>query len=229
MRELVASGVEATMQDADPMPAEWFREPTAEELPPGSGGVHYANGRVYGWVAQVGDPTRATRKKLTIEKLAREGLDFSHFLRAKFELDDGSSIRVGAMTMNVGTTATAPSVTMRSASSTTAAPWARSSRRHERGRTVVRRRGSAWLSDWDKRVFLSCQPSYHLRARRGGGWELRAVLDVPVPGHSSPLVAAVIERSNLALAASAAGAALAERTWPRVVRDTVRTLSGQPG
>lgn len=53
-----------------------------------------------------------------------------------------------------------------------------------------------------------CQPSYHLRQARDGSWQLRAVLTVPVPGHSTPLLAAlhaVAERSNLALAASAAG------------------------
>ncbi|MFI7414047.1 hypothetical protein ACIBU0_35915 [Streptomyces sp. NPDC049627] len=38
-----------------------------------------------------------------------------------------------------------------------------------------------------------------------GRWQLRAVLSVPVPGHSSPLTAAaVIDRSNLALTAAAA-------------------------
>jgi hypothetical protein len=37
-----------------------------------------------------------------------------------------------------------------------------------------------------------------------GRWQLRAVLSVPVPGHSSPLLAAAVERGNLALAASAA-------------------------
>ncbi|GAA2948266.1 phage minor head protein [Kitasatospora cinereorecta] len=211
MRELVASAWTA-MQDADPMPAEWFREPTAEELPPGSGGVHYANGRVYGWVAQVGEPHAGyPGKKLTIEKLAREGLDFSHFLRAKFELDDGSSIRVGAMTMNVGHNGDGAqcddAVCQFDNSGTVGAIVTVGM---NEGGLWFAGAGAPWLSDWDKRVFLSCQPSYHLRARRGGGWELRAVLDVPVPGHSSPLVAAVIERSNLALAASAAGAALAE-------------------
>jgi hypothetical protein len=37
-----------------------------------------------------------------------------------------------------------------------------------------------------------------------GNWQLRAVLSVPVPGHSSPLLAsAVVDRSNLALTAAA--------------------------
>jgi hypothetical protein len=44
-----------------------------------------------------------------------------------------------------------------------------------------------------------------MKAGPDGRWQLRAVLSVPVPGHSSPLLAtAVAERSNLALAASAA-------------------------
>lgn len=67
---------------------------------------------------------------------------------------------------------------------------------------------ASWLSEWDRAVFVACQPSYHLRQGNGGQWQLRAVLTVPVPGHSSPLLAAlpaVAERSNLALAASAAG------------------------
>ncbi|MDX2648440.1 hypothetical protein PV341_33685 [Streptomyces sp. PA03-1a] len=62
-----------------------------------------------------------------------------------------------------------------------------------------------WLSEWDRRVFQGCQPSYHMKKGGNGRWQLRAVLSVPVPGHSSPLVAtAVAERANLALAASAA-------------------------
>ena len=53
-----------------PMPAAWFREPTAEELPPGSGGVHYTDGRIFGWVAQAGEPHAGyPGRKLTIESL----------------------------------------------------------------------------------------------------------------------------------------------------------------
>jgi hypothetical protein len=43
------------MKDLPPMPAEWFAEPTVEELPPGGPGVNYANGRIFGWVAQAGE------------------------------------------------------------------------------------------------------------------------------------------------------------------------------
>ncbi|MFE0763697.1 phage minor head protein [Streptomyces smyrnaeus] len=213
MQELVASAWTA-MQDMPPMPAAWFREPTAEELPPGSGGVHYSAGRVWGWVAQAGVPHAGyPGKKITIDRLAREGLDFSHFLRAKFRLDDGSSIKVGAMTMNVGHDGDGAqcddAVCQFDNSGTVGAIVTVGL---NEGGLWFSGAGAPWLSDWDKTVFRTCQPSYHLRARQGGGWELRAVLDVPVPGHSSPLVAAVIERSNLALAASAAGAA----TFPDV-------------
>lgn len=100
LQDLVASAWTA-MQDTDPMPAAWFREPTAEELPPGSGGVHYSGGRVYGWVAQAGEPHAGMPgRNLTIDSLG--DIDTTHFLRAKFKLDDGSLIRAGAMTMNVG-------------------------------------------------------------------------------------------------------------------------------
>ncbi|WP_219515589.1 hypothetical protein [Nonomuraea ceibae] len=61
-----------------------------------------------------------------------------------------------------------------------------------------------WLSEWDRMVFAACQPSYHMWQERNGRWALRAVLSVPVPGHPSRLAAsAVVERSNLALTASA--------------------------
>ena len=207
----ILEGLEASawraMQDMPPMPAEWFKEPTAEELPPGSGGVYYKDGRVCGWVAQAGVPHAGyPGKKLTIEKLAREGLDFSHFLRTQFRLDDGSEVRVGAMTMNVGhhrDGAQCENAACQFDNSGTVGAIVTVGM--NAGGMWFSGAGAPWLSDWDKAVFRACQPSYHLRPRKGGGWELRAVLDVPVPGHSSPLVAAVIERSNLALAASAAG------------------------
>ena len=61
-----------------------------------------------------------------------------------------------------------------------------------------------WLSEWDRSVFMSTQPSYHLKKGPAGAWQLRAVLAVPVPGHSSPLLAsAVIGRAQLALTAAA--------------------------
>ncbi|MFB8027300.1 MULTISPECIES: hypothetical protein [unclassified Streptomyces] len=59
----------------------------------------------------------------------------------------------------------------------------------------------------------------------GARWQLRAVLSVPVPGHSSPLLAtAVAERSNLALAASAS----AVLTSPDAMPGHQTDVSGQP-
>ncbi|WP_439082072.1 phage minor head protein [Streptomyces sp. WL006] len=227
MKELVASAW-AAMQELPPMPAAWFREPTPEELPPNSGGVHYSGGRVYGWVAQRGVPHAAyPGRNLTIEKIAREGLDLSHFLRARFQLDDGSTVKVGAMTMNVGHDGDGAqcddAVCQFDNSGTVGAIVTVGM---SRGGLWFSGAGAPWLSTWDQTVFRTCQPSYHLRGKRGGGWELRAVLDVPVPGHSSPLVAAVIQRSNLALAASAAAAEDMEARL-RTLSARVSDVSGQ--
>ncbi|MEV5047360.1 phage minor head protein [Streptomyces griseoincarnatus] len=203
MGELVASAWTA-MQDADPMPAAWFAEPTEAELPPGSGGVHYSGGRIYGWVAQAGEPHAGyPGRNLTIESLGT--LDLSHFLRARFKLDDGTFVKAGAFTMNVP-------------HSRDGAECDTASCQFDDTRTVagvvtvgLNDRGlwfsgaaAPWLSQWDRTVFTACQPSYHMRQAPDGRWQLRAVLSVPVPGHSSPLLAAAVERSNLALAASAA-------------------------
>ncbi|MGJ3558863.1 hypothetical protein ACR6C2_07745 [Streptomyces sp. INA 01156] len=77
-----------------------------------------------------------------------------------------------------------------------------------------------------------------MRQGRDGRWQLRAVLTVPVPGHSSPLYAsmaafhAMVERSNLALAASAAGLLAAPDApsghRPDVRSNDVRTVSAGP-
>ncbi|MGW5925246.1 phage minor head protein [Streptomyces anulatus] len=202
LQTLVASAWTA-MQDLPPMPADWFREPTAEELPPGSGGVHYAGGRVYGWVAQAGVPHAGMPgRDLTIESLGE--LDFSHFLRAKFKLDDGTFVRAGAMTMGVGhhrdgaecETATCQFDNTRTVGAIVTVGM------NDGGLWFSGAR-APWLSEWDATTFAACQPSYHLRQAPGGKWELRAVLSVPVPGHSSQLIASVVERSNLALTAAA--------------------------
>ncbi|MEU4406202.1 phage minor head protein [Streptosporangium sp. NPDC023963] len=193
------------LQAMPPLPSAWFREPTAEELPPGSGGVHYADGRVYGWVAQAGVPHEAfPGRKLTVESLGE--LDLTTFLRARFQLDDGSTVRVGAMTMNAG-------------HHRDGAECETASCQFDDTRTVaavitvgMSKRGlwfsgaaAPWLSDWDRMVFQACQPSYHMRQNPNGQWSLRAVLSVPVPGHPSRLAAsAVVGRSNLALTAAAA-------------------------
>ncbi|MFD7573279.1 phage minor head protein [Streptomyces sp. NPDC055893] len=206
LTQLVASAWTA-MQDLPPMPAAWFREPTDEELPPGSGGVHYAAGRIFGWVAQAGEPHAGMPgRNLTIDSLGE--IDTTHFLRARFNLDDGSKVRAGAFTMNAGHHRDGAEC------ETVSCQW-------DDTRTVagivtvgMNSRGmwfsgaaAPWLAEWDRTVFTGCQPSYHMRQGSGGTWQLRAVLSVPVPGHSSPLLASVAERSNLALAASAANIA----------------------
>jgi 2'-5' RNA ligase len=193
----------AALKDAPKFPAEWFREPTAAELPPGGPGVNYANGRIFGWVAQAGEPHAGFAKKITIDTLGR--IDTSHFLRQRFTLDDGSIVKAGAYTMNAGhhrdgaeceTSACQFDDTRTVAGIVTVGM-------NERGMWFS---GAAapWLSEWDRSVFMATQPSYHMRKAPGGGWQLRAVLGVPVPGHSSPLLAsAVVDRSNLALTAAA--------------------------
>ncbi|MFC4060236.1 phage minor head protein [Planomonospora corallina] len=217
MDELEASAWQQ-FQDLPPLPASWFREPTPEELPPGSGGVHVRAGRVYGWVAQRGVPHEAyPGRRLTIESLGE--LDFSAFLRSRFQLDDGSVVRVGAMTMNAGHHRDGAEC------ETAACQW--DDTRTVAGIVTVGMSdgglwfsGAAapWLSQWDQMVFSACQPSYHVRQLPSGRWSLRAVLSVPVPGHPSELVAAsaVVDRSNMALAASTAGGFRAGRPagWP---------------
>ncbi|MEU8870448.1 ADP-ribosyltransferase [Streptomyces javensis] len=205
MGDLEASAWTA-MRDADPMPAAWFREPTYAELPPGSGGVHYADGRVYGWVAQAGEPHAGyPGRNLTIESLG--DIDLSHFLRARFKLDDGSVVRAGAFTMNVPHRrdgAECESAACQFDDTRTVAGVVTCGL-SERGLWFS---GAAapWLSEWDRSVFQACQPSYHMKQGSAGKWQLRAVLSVPVPGHSSPLLASTVaERSNLALAASSSG------------------------
>lgn len=191
------------MQDLPPMPAEWFREPTMEELPPGAPGVNYRDGRIFGWVAQAGEPHAGYAKKITIDGLGR--IDTSHFLRQRFTLDDGTVVKAGAYTMNVGhhrdgaeceTSACQFDDTRTVAGIVTVGM-------NERGMWFS---GAAapWLSEWDRRIFAATQPSYHMRKGPNGQWQLRAVLGVPVPGHSSPLLAAaVMERAQLALTAAA--------------------------
>ncbi|MEU5497966.1 phage minor head protein [Streptomyces griseofuscus] len=230
--EIEASAWHA-LQQMPPMPAAWFQEPTVEELPDGSGGVHYKDGRVFGFVATMDEPHAGyPGKNLTVRKLSAQGLDLTHFLRAKRQLDDGTTVRVGAMTMNVG-------------HHRDGAECETASCQFDDTRTVgaivtvgLSSRGlwfsgaaAPWLSEWDRSVFAACQPSYHLKQGRDGKWQLRAVLTVPVPGHSTPLLAAmhaVAERAELALAASAAGLLPATDTVPGQDQDTARTAS-EPG
>jgi len=147
-------------------------------------------------------------RRLTIESLG--DIDLTHFLRAEFPLDDGTEVRAGAFTMNVGH--------HRDGGECETAACQFDNTRTVAGIVTVGLNdggmwfsGAAapWLADWDRTVFAGCQPSYHmLQDPDGSGrWQLRAVLSVPVPGHSSPMfAAAVAQRSNLALAASAAAA-----------------------
>jgi len=201
------------MKDLPPMPADWFREPTREELAADMGGVHYANGRIFGWVARAGEPHAGFAKKITIESLGR--IDTTHFLRQRFTLDDGSTVRAGALTMNTGhhrdgaeceTSACAFDDTRTVAGIVTVGM-------NQRGMWFS---GAAHptLSEWDRRVFMACEPSYHLRKGNNGAWQLRGVLTVPVPGHSTPMVASlaasVVERNNLALTAAAQQAEVEE-------------------
>lgn len=203
MAELEASAWTA-MQDLPAMPAAWFKEPTAAELSHGNGGVHYKDGRIFGWVARAGEPHAGFAQKITIEGLGK--IDTTHFLRQRFALDDGSMVRAGAFTMNAGH--------HRDGAECETASCQFDDTRFVAGIVTVGMNeggmwfsGAAapWLAEWDRQVFMACQPSYHMKKGPGGGWQLRAVLSVPVPGHSSPLLAsAVAERAEMALAASAA-------------------------
>ncbi|MDI9829696.1 phage minor head protein [Streptomyces sp. KAU_LT] len=223
LTELVASAWTA-MRDLPPMPAAWFAEPTEEELPPGSGGVHYSAGRIYGWVAQAGEPHAGfTNRKLTIDSLG--DIDTTHFLRARFLLDSGEYVKAGAFTMNAPHT--------RDGAECDSAACQFDDTRTVAGIVTVgmNSRGmwfsgaaAPWLSEWDRTVFMGCQPSYHMKKGDNGKWQLRAVLSVPVPGHSSPLLAAAVERGNLALAASAAAVLDSPDTVPGHGPDT----SGHP-
>lgn len=200
----------SVMQDLPAMPAAWFAEPTVEELPPGAPGVNYSGGRIFGWVAQANEPHAGYAKKVVINDLGK--IDTTHFLRQRFNLDDGSTVKAGAFTMNVG-------------HHRDGAECETSACQFDDTRTVagivtvgMSDRGmwfsgaaAPWLSEWDRSVFAATQPSYHMKRGSNGQWQLRAVLAVPVPGHSSPLLAsAVVERSQMALTAAATMAEVEE-------------------
>lgn len=202
-RDEMEASAWSAMASMEAMPASWFAEPTDAELPPGGPGVNYDRGRVFGWVAQAGEPHAGFAKKVTIDGLGR--IDTAHFLRQRFTLDDGSTVKAGAFTMNVG-------------HHRDGAECETASCQFDDTRTVagivtvgMNARGmwfsgaaAPWMSEWDRQVFTTCQPSYHMKKGPSGNWQLRAVLSVPVPGHSSPLLAsAVVERSQVALTAAA--------------------------
>lgn len=204
-RDRMEASAWSAIKDLPPMPADWFREPTPEELPTDMGGVHYSGGRIFGWVARAGEPHAGFAKKITIESLGR--IDTTHFLRQRFTLDDGSTVRAGALTMNTGH--------HRDGAECETAACAFDDTRTVAGIvTVGMNARGMWfsgaahptLSEWDRRVFMACEPSYHLKKGGNGAWQLRGVLTVPVPGHSTPMVASisgVVERNNLALTAAA--------------------------
>lgn len=204
-RDRMEASAWSAIKDLPPMPADWFREPTPEELPTDMGGVHYSGGRIFGWVARAGEPHAGFAKKVTIESLGR--IDTTHFLRQRFTLDDGSTVRAGALTMNTGH--------HRDGAECETAACAFDDTRTVAGIvTVGMNARGMWfsgaahptLSEWDRRVFMACEPSYHLKKGGNGAWQLRGVLTVPVPGHSTPMVASisgVVERNNLALTAAA--------------------------
>lgn len=193
----------SAMRDLPPMPRAWFAAPTDDELPFGGPGVNYQGGRIFGWVAQAGEAHAGFAKKVTIDGLGQ--IDTTHFLRQRFTLDDGSTVKAGAFTMNVG-------------HHRDGAECETSACQFDDTRTVagivtvgMSDRGmwfsgaaAPWMSEWDRSVFLATQPSYHMKKSASGSWQLRAVLAVPVPGHSSPLMAAAVtQRSQLALTAAA--------------------------
>jgi 2'-5' RNA ligase len=209
MGEMQASAW-AAMDKLPPMPAAWFREPTVEELPPGGPGVNYANGRIFGWVAQANVPHAGYAKRIVINDLGK--IDTTEFLRQRKVLDDGTTVKVGAFTMNVGhhrdgaecETASCQFDDTRTVAGIITVGM------NERGMWFS---GAAapWLSEWDRQVFDACQPSYHMKRDASGRWKLGAVLSVPVPGHPSALLAsAVTERSQLALTAAATMAGVEE-------------------
>lgn len=214
----MAASAWAAMKDLPPMPAAWFAEPTAEELPPGGPGVNYSNGRIFGWVAQADEPHAGFAKKITINSLGR--IDTTHFLRQRFTLDDGSTVKAGSFTMNAGhhrdgaeceTSACQFDDTRTVAGIVTVGM--------NSGGMWFSGAAAPWLSEWDRSVFMSTQPSYHLKRGTGGNWQLRAVLAVPVPGHSSPLLAsAVVERSRMALTAAATMLEVEEATLAEEAR-----------
>lgn len=207
--EEIAASAWSAMKDLPPMPAAWFAQPTDAELPPGGPGVNYKDGRIFGWVAQAGEPHAGFAKKITIDSLGR--IDTTHFLRQRFQLDNGETVKAGALVMNTGhhrdgaecETASCAFDDSRTVAGVVTVGMT------ERGMWFSGASGP-WISEWDRQVFSALQPSYHL-IKRNGGWQLRGVLMVPVPGHSSPLLAsAVAERSQLALTAAATMAEVEE-------------------
>lgn len=199
-----ASVIEASawtqFREMPKLAASLFREPTPEELPTTDGPTHvsYANGRMFGWVAQRGvchDGVTGSCLKPPLDNV-----DLSTFLRSKVELDDGSVITAGVFTMGTGHDNDGADVLATKAlfDDTRTVAGIVTVGVNDRGMWFS---GAAapWLGDWDRRVFASCAPSGHWRRERSGQWSLRAVLSVPVPGFPTRLVASAVERANIAI------------------------------
>lgn len=199
-------------QAAPALPAAAFREP---RLADNDEHVHVEDGRIFGWVAQGG----VCHEGYAQCQLAPLGdVDLSTFLRQPVKLDDGSSIRVGVITMNTGHANDGGNVSSfrqqfddtRTVAGIITTGIARDKNGRERGMWFS---GvpAPWLSEWDQHVFAACRPSGRWRRLRSGGWALRAVLTVPDPGYpnktssgATDAARAVVQRSNMAIAASAA-------------------------
>lgn len=205
MSTLEASAWRA-MRELPPMPAEFFTDPVAEGiLDDTTPGVNYKDGRVWGWVARAGEPHAGfPGRRLTLESLG--AIDLTHFNRQRFTLSDGSEVKAGAFTMNTGHHRDGAECETSACSfddTRTVAGIIRVGM--SKGGMWFSGAAGPWLSQTDLLVWSVTQPSYHMTKGRNGKWQLRGVLAVPVPGHSTPLLAsAVVERSNLALTAAAA-------------------------
>jgi 2'-5' RNA ligase len=191
------------------LPAAAFAEP---DLAASDEYLHYEDGRIFGWVAQAGVCHDGYTSMCVTAPLGE--VDLANFNRQPVTLDDGTSVMAGAFTMNAGHDNDGAGVNSMRA-------------QFDNTRTVagivtvgVKADGSGmwfsgvaapWLSEWDTQVLAACRPSGHWKRTRGGGYSLRAVLSVPVPGFPNKVAAsAAVERSNLALVASAAAAPPAE-------------------
>ena len=192
-----------------PLPAELFSEP---DLANTNEYMHHdpATGRLWGWVAQAGVCHDAFSGTCVTAPLG--SVDLRTFNRQPIELDDGTTINVGVLTMGTGHDndgADVASVRALFDDTRTVAGIVHVGLKKdpETGKDLglwFSGVAAPWLSEWDRRVLLACRPSGHWKRLRGGGWSLRGVLSVPVPGFPNRVAAsAAVNRSNMALAASA--------------------------
>lgn len=193
----------AAFKTLPPIPAEFFEDPTELLLADGTPGVVYDGGRVYGWVARAGEPHAGHAKKITIDGLGK--IDTTHFLRQRFQTTAGTTVRAGVLTLATGHHNDGASCETAACafddSRTVAAIVTVFASEHGMAYSGA---ASPFLSEWDLQLLAALQASYHMKRGANGQWQLRGLLAVPVPGHSTPLLAsAVIERSQLALTAAA--------------------------